>query len=347
MNNHVYTTEEALKHAGINTNITNHLPQQQSQYQNQQEIVPDQNAMRTDFSTVMTNTPLTGAQNNFIESSFPVVGTHGQINTAQTSFVGNNAPLMGVQTTFIGNNIPLVENQGLSRQLEGTYIPEGRPAGTTVGPIQYTTETQYINANPYLSESQSTNSSLGGTDITNAGLLLTNYTTPGIQHTHLAGTNTLEPTILNAGTNSVDQDQYKRTTEVTTTAGVPGNGTIVFRPIEGKFAKDKDIVGKMDIYCKFKIGWHSGKSSISKNEGAYPTWGDVISVDRKHNEEFAKLKVKDKDRMSLNDKIGEAKIPLNEIAAKGRVQQWFSVYKKDQLTGEILLDVEFQPRTTF
>ena len=123
--------------------------------------------------------------------------------------------------------------------------------------------------------------------------------------------------------------------------------TFVFRPLEGKFLRDKDPAGKMDAYCKFKIGWHSGKSSVAKNEGANPTWSDVISVDRKHSEQFAKLKIKDKDRTTLNDKIGEVKIPLTEVANQGRVKQWFNVYKKDQLAGEILLDIEFQPRTTF
>jgi len=126
--------------------------------------------------------------------------------------------------------------------------------------------------------------------------------------------------------------------------GTDYRGTFVFKPLEGKFNKDKDPIGKMDPYVKIKIGWHSGKSSVARSEGTHPTWNDVIPIEKKHHEEFAKLKIKDKDRLTLNDKIGEAKIPLAEVAAKGHVQQWFPVYKKDQITGEILLDITFQPR---
>jgi len=122
-------------------------------------------------------------------------------------------------------------------------------------------------------------------------------------------------------------------------------GTFVFRPLEGRFTKDKDIVGRMDPYVKIKIGWHSGKSSVAKSEGVNPIWGDVIPIEKKHHEEFAKLKVKDKDRLTLNDKIGETKIPLADIAARGRVNQWFPVFKKEVQTGEILLDISFEPLT--
>ena len=118
-------------------------------------------------------------------------------------------------------------------------------------------------------------------------------------------------------------------------------GTVTFRPLEGKFVKDKDIVGKMDPYCKIKIGWHSAKSSVAKSEGTHPTWTDVMTLQRKHGEQFAKLKCKDRDRVTLNDNLGSVKINLDEIAAKGRVQQWFPLTKADKVTGEVLVDIEY------
>jgi len=129
------------------------------------------------------------------------------------------------------------------------------------------------------------------------------------------------------------------------TAG-SARGTITFKPIEGKFVKDKDIVGKMDPYCKFKIGWRSGKSSVAKSEGTNPTWaGDAISLKVK-NQEFAKLKVKDRDRLRLDSRLGTAEIPLSEVISQGKVTKWIPITKKGTVTGEVLLEMDFVPLTT-
>jgi hypothetical protein len=124
--------------------------------------------------------------------------------------------------------------------------------------------------------------------------------------------------------------------------------SFTFRPLEAKFLHDKDLIGKMDPYCKVKIGWHSGKSSVAKSQGTHPMWvGESIVVKRKHNEEFARIKLKDRDRVTLNDRLGEVKIRLDEIAAKGRVTQWFTLQKLGKVTGEILLDIEYHPSPVY
>ena len=125
-----------------------------------------------------------------------------------------------------------------------------------------------------------------------------------------------------------------------------GMATVTFRPLEGKFVKDKDIIGKMDPYCKIKIGWHSGKSSVAKSQGTHPVWNDVITLNRKHGEQFARLKVKDRDRVTLNDRLGSVKINLDDIAARGKVTQWFTLTKGDQVTGEVLMDIEYHGNPT-
>jgi len=120
-----------------------------------------------------------------------------------------------------------------------------------------------------------------------------------------------------------------------------GQGEFIFRPLEGKFINDKDPVGKMDPYVKIKLGWHSGKSAVAKSEGTNPTWTDSIALPRKHNETFAKIKVKDKDRATLNDALGDTKVNLDEVIQRGRVTRWFPITKKDKPTGEILLDITY------
>jgi len=312
-NNIVYSSEEeALRNAGLTQGVAGHLPGQ---------------------------------------------GHHHHHHTHGTQGV----PLVGTNV----QGVPLVGTEGLTNQLGGGYISG---PGTVISDTQYVTSTQYTTgANPYGNNFVGTGVTGVplGTNLTGTGLPLgTNLTGTGVPlgtnlagtGTHLSGNQLLGAGALGAGVTGAGiagahhhHQGVAGTTGLApnTALGGTGLGTFVFRPLEGKFLKDKDPIGKMDCYCKFKIGFHSGKSSVAKSEGVNPTWSDVISLNRKHNEQFAKLKIKDKDRLTLNDKVGEVKIPLNEIAAKGRVQQWFNVYKKDQLVGEILLDVEYQPRTVF
>ena len=120
-------------------------------------------------------------------------------------------------------------------------------------------------------------------------------------------------------------------------------GTFIFKPIQANFLYDRDPVGKMNPYCKFKLGRHKGKSSVAKHEGSHPTWTDVIILKRKHKEHFAKVKVKDKDRISLNPNLGEVKIDLEEVITKGRVIQTYTLKKKDKVSGDLLIAIEYVP----
>lgn len=126
----------------------------------------------------------------------------------------------------------------------------------------------------------------------------------------------------------------------TTTEVTHAVGTIIFRPLEAKLVQPADAPQKIEPYVKIRLGWHSGKSSLATHTGENPTWTDNIVLERAHAEHFAKLKVKDKNRTILNDRVGQVKIPLEEVVAKGRVTQWYKLEKGDQVTGEILVDVE-------
>jgi len=131
------------------------------------------------------------------------------------------------------------------------------------------------------------------------------------------------------------------TTPPTTTTTKTIIGTVIFRPLEAKLVESTDATQKIEPYVKIRLGWHSGKSSLASHTGENPAWTDNIVLERTHGEEFAKLKVKDKNRTILNDRVGEVKINLEEAAAKGRVTQWYKLEKGGQVTGEILLDVEY------
>jgi len=108
-----------------------------------------------------------------------------------------------------------------------------------------------------------------------------------------------------------------------------GYGTILFRPIEAKFNRDPELLDKLDPYCKFKIGWHTGKSSAAKGQGVNAHWSDTITLKVK-GQEIATVKVKDKGGMSLGGKLGKGKIPLSTVFTTKKVTEWISLHKGEK-----------------
>ncbi len=122
-------------------------------------------------------------------------------------------------------------------------------------------------------------------------------------------------------------------------------GTIVFKPVEFLINDEGDHVGKeaiekMDPYCKFKIGWHSKKTHITKPKGNQAHWNDSVTFDRKNDESYAHVEIKDQGRLGSHATIGEAKIDLEVAVANGRVSQWYYVKKNEKIVGEIFIDIE-------
>jgi len=120
-------------------------------------------------------------------------------------------------------------------------------------------------------------------------------------------------------------------------------GTIIFKPLEGRFNGDREIMNKVDPYCKFKVGLKSAKSAVARGQGNEPMWaGEAVNM-RVKSQEFAKIKIKNKNKVGFDDKIGMAKIPLAKVYKMGKVSEWIPIQKNDILVGEVLLEMEFIP----
>jgi len=129
------------------------------------------------------------------------------------------------------------------------------------------------------------------------------------------------------------------------TTGLSPSGTMTFRPLEAKLHKDKDVLDKanMDAYCKIKLGWHRGKTSVVRFTEMNPRWSESVVLKYK-GQAHAEIKIKDKNRLKLR-KLGKAKISLDQAVLKGRLDQWFPLYRNSEVTGEIHIEIEFHPET--
>jgi len=120
-------------------------------------------------------------------------------------------------------------------------------------------------------------------------------------------------------------------------------GTIIFKPIEAKFNDNPANIDKVDPFCKFKIGFHSGSSIAARPIEGNVKWSDYVTVPRKHDETYATFKVKDSGILGLGKTLGEGKVDLELVLANKKIVQWFDIYDKDEVSGQVLLEVEYWP----
>ena len=144
--------------------------------------------------------------------------------------------------------------------------------------------------------------------------------------------------VVSQSVSAIDTSIRKKETRVTT------RGVFIFKPLEANIPIDYEVVSKMDPYCQFRIGWHSDWTLGSKTKGNHPTWAERVSLERKHNEEFAKFKLRNNNRTVITETLGKTKIPLDEIINKGMVTQWYNIYRKKQVSGQIRINIEFVPQ---
>jgi len=119
-------------------------------------------------------------------------------------------------------------------------------------------------------------------------------------------------------------------------------GVFTFKPLQANLIYNQDTYSDMDPYCKIRIGSKTVASTVAVSEGVHPHWEDTLKIERKNDESFCYVKVRDKD-LTYDDDIGEAKICLEPVEAKGHLIQWYTLYDKNRLAGEILIDIAYRP----
>ncbi len=119
-------------------------------------------------------------------------------------------------------------------------------------------------------------------------------------------------------------------------------GTLIFKPIEAKFYDSKDFSSGIYPTCKIRTGWHSAEVVISKFMGKSLFWSDQIVLKRKHEEMTATIKVKSLSGLVFSKKLGKAKIDLGGALIRGKSSQWYNLYKRGRVVGEISLEIVYE-----
>ncbi|CAG8484717.1 8704_t:CDS:2 [Ambispora leptoticha] len=115
--------------------------------------------------------------------------------------------------------------------------------------------------------------------------------------------------------------------------------------VEAKNLKDTDLIGKSDPYVELWIEKGYKQKTTVKNNTVEPQWNEDFKFNI-HGEHTLHIKVLDKDTISEDDKIGEAKIDLKDVFNTRYVDQWYKLPALLGLSshGQVHLVLEFTPQ---
>jgi len=119
-------------------------------------------------------------------------------------------------------------------------------------------------------------------------------------------------------------------------------GTYVLKPLEANLTHNTELLGKMNPYCMFSVGNNKIKGQNCEKGGTHPIWNDVITLPAT-NDSTVSIELKDKDKFTKDDIIGNSVLDLKEVEAKGRISKWYPLSYKNKPAGEILIESVFKP----
>ena len=115
-------------------------------------------------------------------------------------------------------------------------------------------------------------------------------------------------------------------------------GTIVFKPIEAKFAHEGPKITHIQPVCVFTMGNQKLQTGQSRKEaGVHAKWDDTITLNSTQDSSCL-VELKDKDSMIPNDRIGSFSVNLKDLESQGKISKWFTLQQNGEPVGEMLLE---------
>jgi len=119
------------------------------------------------------------------------------------------------------------------------------------------------------------------------------------------------------------------------------SGNLTFRPINAKLTHDTDTFSRMDPFVKAILGNQIQKSSVAKDAGKHPAWGDQLSF-RRSTEDLLTIEVWDRD-VGKDDLVGSTTVAFSTIQQKQKYSDWLQLSYKGKSAGQILCEFQWIP----
>ncbi|RUS23540.1 C2 domain-containing protein, partial [Jimgerdemannia flammicorona] len=117
-------------------------------------------------------------------------------------------------------------------------------------------------------------------------------------------------------------------------------GELVIVALKARNLPNRELIGKQDPFCVFRIGDAKGKTKTDYRGGQHPVWDFQVNLPVAEGKTRMVVQVFDED-LRKEDLIGEAEIDLAEVLKIGEMDDWFKLTYKGKPAGEIYLELTF------
>eukprot|EP01018_Ginkgo_biloba_P034073 Gb_06452 [translate_table: standard] len=125
------------------------------------------------------------------------------------------------------------------------------------------------------------------------------------------------------------------------------NGTLEVLLVSAEGLENSDFLCNMDPYVIIKCRTQERKSTVASSQGSNPEWNEKFTFTVSEGVTDLTLKIMDKDKISADDFVGEANIPLEGLFMEGSLPPTpYNVVLPDKTyCGEIKVGLTFTPKT--
>ncbi|GAA0174264.1 calcium-binding protein [Lithospermum erythrorhizon] len=103
----------------------------------------------------------------------------------------------------------------------------------------------------------------------------------------------------------------------------------------------------MDPYVVITCRTQEKKSSIASGKGTSPEWNETFLFNITDGTSKLHMKIFDSDKVSADDFVGEATIPLDPVFDSGSIEATsYNVVKEGEYYGEIKVGLLFTPESS-
>ncbi|KAG2184817.1 hypothetical protein INT43_000730 [Umbelopsis isabellina] len=117
-------------------------------------------------------------------------------------------------------------------------------------------------------------------------------------------------------------------------------GELAVVALKARNLPDREIVGKQDPFCVFRLGDQAKKTKTDHRGGQHPVWDDQVNLVVPEGKTKMTVQLFDEDKRK-EDLISEGEVDLATVIRDGEQDDWFPLQYKGRSAGQIYLELTF------
>ncbi|ORZ07880.1 hypothetical protein BCR42DRAFT_425657 [Absidia repens] len=117
-------------------------------------------------------------------------------------------------------------------------------------------------------------------------------------------------------------------------------GELAVVALKARDLPNREIVGKQDPFCVFRLGEDAKKTKTDYRGGQHPVWDDQVNLMVPEGKVKMRVQLFDEDA-KREDLISDADVDISTVLKDGEQDGWFPLTYKGRKAGEIYLELTF------